>query len=151
MCADVQRREDRSRRTGGIGAAVILLQCGRISQVMPVEVCLFNHFPQSQSTSSIHYRLIHLQKFLGLHFLSGKIFFLIGLMLVEANSNHQRTREIFLLLFTPFADLRDDQVVSQLSHIANRTRITVSISPVIFPVFPYAVLVWLCDLDWFLW
>jgi len=38
VCADIQRREDRSRRTGGIGAAVVLLQCGRISQVMPVEV-----------------------------------------------------------------------------------------------------------------
>jgi len=38
VCSDIQRREDRSRRTGGIGAAVVLLQCGRISQVMPVEV-----------------------------------------------------------------------------------------------------------------
>ncbi|GJJ09531.1 hypothetical protein Clacol_003754 [Clathrus columnatus] len=38
VCADIQRREDRSRRSGGIGTAVILLQCGRISQVMPVEV-----------------------------------------------------------------------------------------------------------------
>ncbi|KAF8527993.1 hypothetical protein BU17DRAFT_38359 [Hysterangium stoloniferum] len=38
VCADIQRREDRSRRSGGIGAAVVILQCGRISQVMPVEV-----------------------------------------------------------------------------------------------------------------
>ncbi|TFY56948.1 hypothetical protein EVJ58_g7326 [Rhodofomes roseus] len=36
--ADIQRREDRCRRTGGIGTAVILIQCGDISQVMPVEV-----------------------------------------------------------------------------------------------------------------
>lgn len=38
VCADIQRREDRSRRNGGIGTAVVLLQCARISQVMPVEV-----------------------------------------------------------------------------------------------------------------
>lgn len=38
VCADIQRREDRSRRSGGIGTAVVLLQCNRISQVMPVEV-----------------------------------------------------------------------------------------------------------------
>ena len=36
--ADIQRREDRCRRGGGIGTAVILIQCGDISQVMPVEV-----------------------------------------------------------------------------------------------------------------
>ncbi|KAI0790028.1 hypothetical protein C8Q75DRAFT_717444 [Abortiporus biennis] len=36
--ADIQRREERCRRSGGIGTAVILIQCGEISQVMPVEV-----------------------------------------------------------------------------------------------------------------
>ncbi|KAI0925485.1 hypothetical protein AcW1_007920 [Taiwanofungus camphoratus] len=36
--ADIQRREERCRRSGGIGTAVILVQCGEISQVMPVEV-----------------------------------------------------------------------------------------------------------------
>ncbi|KZT02259.1 uncharacterized protein LAESUDRAFT_815458 [Laetiporus sulphureus 93-53] len=36
--ADIQRREERCRRAGGIGTAVILVQCGEISQVMPVEV-----------------------------------------------------------------------------------------------------------------
>jgi len=36
--ADIQRREERCRRSGGIGTAVILVQCGDISQVMPVEV-----------------------------------------------------------------------------------------------------------------
>ncbi|KAH8092664.1 hypothetical protein BXZ70DRAFT_1072977 [Cristinia sonorae] len=35
---DIKRREDRCRRSGGIGTAVILIQCGEISQVMPVEV-----------------------------------------------------------------------------------------------------------------
>lgn len=35
---DIQRREDRSRRNGGIGTLVVILQCGDISQVMPVEV-----------------------------------------------------------------------------------------------------------------
>lgn len=35
---DIRRREDRCRRGGGIGCAVIIIQCGEISQVMPVEV-----------------------------------------------------------------------------------------------------------------
>ena len=35
---DIRRREDRCRRNGGIGTAVIIIQCGEISQVMPVEV-----------------------------------------------------------------------------------------------------------------
>ena len=35
---DILRREDRCRKSGGIGCAVILIQCGEISQVMPVEV-----------------------------------------------------------------------------------------------------------------
>jgi len=35
---DIKRREDRCRQSGGIGCAVILIQCGSISQVMPVEV-----------------------------------------------------------------------------------------------------------------
>lgn len=35
---DIRRREDRCRKSGGIGTAVILVQCGEISQVMPVEV-----------------------------------------------------------------------------------------------------------------
>jgi len=38
VAADIQRREERCRRSGGIGTAVILIQCGQISQVMPVEV-----------------------------------------------------------------------------------------------------------------
>ena len=38
VVADIQRREDRCRQNGGIGAAVVILQCGGISQVMPVEV-----------------------------------------------------------------------------------------------------------------
>lgn len=36
--ADILRREDRCRKSGGIGCVVILIQCGDISQVMPVEV-----------------------------------------------------------------------------------------------------------------
>ncbi|KAH9924100.1 hypothetical protein B0H21DRAFT_886341 [Amylocystis lapponica] len=36
--ADITRREERCRRSGGIGTAVILIQCGEVSQVMPVEV-----------------------------------------------------------------------------------------------------------------
>lgn len=35
---DVHRREERSRRAGGIGCAVVLLQCGNMAEVMPVEV-----------------------------------------------------------------------------------------------------------------
>lgn len=38
VAADIQRREERCRRNGGIGTAVVLIQCGAISQVMPVEV-----------------------------------------------------------------------------------------------------------------
>jgi len=38
VAADIQRREERCRRNGGIGTAVVLIQCGSISQVMPVEV-----------------------------------------------------------------------------------------------------------------
>lgn len=34
---DIKRREDRCRRSGGIGCAVVLIQCDAISQVMPVE------------------------------------------------------------------------------------------------------------------
>ncbi|EJD07162.1 uncharacterized protein FOMMEDRAFT_17627 [Fomitiporia mediterranea MF3/22] len=37
VAQDIQRREERCRRSGGIGAAVILIQCGGMSQVMPVE------------------------------------------------------------------------------------------------------------------
>jgi len=38
VAADIQRREERCRRAGGIGTAVVLIQCGGVSQVMPVEV-----------------------------------------------------------------------------------------------------------------
>ncbi|KAI5990875.1 hypothetical protein F5J12DRAFT_862616 [Pisolithus orientalis] len=38
VAADIDRREDRCRKSGGIGTLVILVQCGGISQVMPVEV-----------------------------------------------------------------------------------------------------------------
>ncbi|KAI0052352.1 hypothetical protein FA95DRAFT_1386699 [Auriscalpium vulgare] len=38
VAADIQRREERCRRSGGIGTCVVLIQCGGISQVMPVEV-----------------------------------------------------------------------------------------------------------------
>ena len=38
VAADIQRREERCRRNGGIGCAVVLIQCGAVSQVMPVEV-----------------------------------------------------------------------------------------------------------------
>ncbi|PFH50036.1 hypothetical protein AMATHDRAFT_48235 [Amanita thiersii Skay4041] len=38
VCEDIQRREDRCRRAGGIGALVVIIQCGAVSQVMPVEV-----------------------------------------------------------------------------------------------------------------
>lgn len=36
--ADIDRREERCRRSGGIGTLVIFVQCCGISQVMPVEV-----------------------------------------------------------------------------------------------------------------
>lgn len=35
---DIRRREERCRRGGGIGTAVVIIQCGEVSQVMPVEV-----------------------------------------------------------------------------------------------------------------
>lgn len=35
---DIQRREARCRQSGGIGTCVVIIQCGSISQVMPVEV-----------------------------------------------------------------------------------------------------------------
>lgn len=38
VAADIDRREERCRKSGGIGTLVILVQCGGISQVMPVEV-----------------------------------------------------------------------------------------------------------------
>ncbi|KAI5989169.1 hypothetical protein EDD15DRAFT_2371016 [Pisolithus albus] len=38
VAADIERREDRCRKSGGIGTLIILVQCGGISQVMPVEV-----------------------------------------------------------------------------------------------------------------
>ncbi|KAG9311820.1 hypothetical protein JVU11DRAFT_8067 [Chiua virens] len=38
VAADIDRREERCRRSGGIGTLVILVQCAGISQVMPVEV-----------------------------------------------------------------------------------------------------------------
>ncbi|EJD44245.1 hypothetical protein AURDEDRAFT_137472 [Auricularia subglabra TFB-10046 SS5] len=38
VVADVQRREERSLRAGGIGCIIILVQCGSMAQVMPVEV-----------------------------------------------------------------------------------------------------------------
>lgn len=38
VAADIQRREERCRGMGGIGTAIVLLQCGATSQVMPVEV-----------------------------------------------------------------------------------------------------------------
>ncbi|KAJ3865598.1 hypothetical protein EV359DRAFT_63016 [Lentinula novae-zelandiae] len=38
ILADIQRRDDRCRHNGGIGALVVLVQCAGISQVMPIEV-----------------------------------------------------------------------------------------------------------------
>ncbi|KAH6913613.1 hypothetical protein BKA70DRAFT_1370047 [Coprinopsis sp. MPI-PUGE-AT-0042] len=38
VLADIQRREERCRQSGGIGALIVILQCGGVSQVMPVEV-----------------------------------------------------------------------------------------------------------------
>ncbi|KAF8904009.1 hypothetical protein CPB85DRAFT_1376996 [Mucidula mucida] len=38
VIADIQRREERCRHGGGIGTLVIVIQCGSVSQVMPVEV-----------------------------------------------------------------------------------------------------------------
>ncbi|KAJ3995577.1 hypothetical protein F5050DRAFT_1766456 [Lentinula boryana] len=38
VLADIQRRDDRCRQNGGIGALVVLVQCAGISQVMPIEV-----------------------------------------------------------------------------------------------------------------
>lgn len=38
VTADIQRRDDRCRRLGGIGTAVVVVQCGGASQVMPIEI-----------------------------------------------------------------------------------------------------------------
>jgi len=35
---DVTRREERCRRQGGLGTAVVLLQCAGLCEVMPVEI-----------------------------------------------------------------------------------------------------------------
>jgi len=35
---EIQKRETRCRQNGGLGAAVVVIQCGDVSQVMPVEV-----------------------------------------------------------------------------------------------------------------
>jgi len=37
VAQDIQRREERCRRMGGIGAAVIMIECAGVTQVMPVE------------------------------------------------------------------------------------------------------------------
>lgn len=37
VAEDIARRESRCRKSGGIGCAVVLVQCGPTSQVMPVE------------------------------------------------------------------------------------------------------------------
>jgi len=37
VAQDIKRREERCRANGGIGAAVILIQCGELSQVIPAE------------------------------------------------------------------------------------------------------------------
>jgi hypothetical protein len=36
--ADIARRDERCRRSGGLGAAVVMINCSGVSQVMPVEV-----------------------------------------------------------------------------------------------------------------
>lgn len=36
--ADIARRDERCRRSGGLGAAVVMVNCSGVSQVMPVEV-----------------------------------------------------------------------------------------------------------------
>ncbi|KAF8896022.1 hypothetical protein BD779DRAFT_1493488 [Infundibulicybe gibba] len=38
VAAEIKRREERCRHNGGIGTLVIIIQCGGVSQVMPVEV-----------------------------------------------------------------------------------------------------------------
>jgi hypothetical protein len=38
VIADIKRREERCRHSGGIGTLVVIIQCGSTSQVMPVEV-----------------------------------------------------------------------------------------------------------------
>jgi hypothetical protein len=35
---EIHKRETRCRQNGGLGAAVVIIQCGEVSQVMPVEV-----------------------------------------------------------------------------------------------------------------
>ncbi|KAK7024394.1 hypothetical protein VNI00_016335 [Paramarasmius palmivorus] len=38
VLADIERREERCRQNGGIGTLLIIVQCGEVSQVIPVEV-----------------------------------------------------------------------------------------------------------------
>jgi hypothetical protein len=38
VIADIKRREERCRQSGGLGTLIIIIQCGSTSQVMPVEV-----------------------------------------------------------------------------------------------------------------
>jgi hypothetical protein len=41
---DIQRREARCRQNGGIGICVVVIHCGTINQVIPVEVDAPNKF-----------------------------------------------------------------------------------------------------------
>jgi len=38
VITEIQRREERCRHNGGIGTLVVIVQCGELSEVMPVEV-----------------------------------------------------------------------------------------------------------------
>ncbi|KIM73348.1 hypothetical protein PILCRDRAFT_802801 [Piloderma croceum F 1598] len=38
VTVDIQRRDERCRHNGGIGTVVILVQCGSVSQIIPVEI-----------------------------------------------------------------------------------------------------------------
>lgn len=38
IVADVQRRDERCLRSGGVGTALVLLQCGALAEVMPIEM-----------------------------------------------------------------------------------------------------------------
>ncbi|KAH6880868.1 hypothetical protein BKA70DRAFT_1391220 [Coprinopsis sp. MPI-PUGE-AT-0042] len=79
VLADIQRRDERCRQSGGIGVLIVILQCGGLAQVLPVEVdppskvswdertdwhAVLNHFvesgrtdfkPISTSSSGVYY------------------------------------------------------------------------------------------------
>ncbi|KIY69354.1 hypothetical protein CYLTODRAFT_349672 [Cylindrobasidium torrendii FP15055 ss-10] len=55
---DIQRREHRARSMGGFGAMVVVLQCGGVSQVMPIEIQSGEQWRHNEEWSSVFHHCI---------------------------------------------------------------------------------------------